>query len=75
VPIEDVLDAYIDFEGAVTLAWVLILIAYEFIGDRRIVPLVDSGIYLFAVRNGSPELYFCAVNPVAPVQVVVAHPL
>jgi len=75
VPIEDVLDAYIDFKSAVTLAWVLILIGYEFVGNRRIVPLVDSGIYLFAVWNGSPELDFCAVNPVASVQVVVAHPL
>jgi len=75
VPIKNVLDAYIDFEGAVTLAWVLILIGYELVGNRRIVPLVDIDIYLFAVWNGSPELNFCAVNPAAPVQVVVAHPL
>jgi hypothetical protein len=75
VPVENVLDAYVNFEGAVALTRVLIDIRHELIRNAGIVPLVNRGIYLVTVWNGPSELYFGAIDVVTPVQVVVAHPL
>jgi hypothetical protein len=75
VPVQDVLNTYIDLEGAVALTRILILIGHEFIRNRGIVPLMHSDIYLVTVWNGSSELYLAAVDVVTPVQVIIAHPL
>lgn len=74
-PIQDILDTNINLDGAVALAWKLILVGYKVLWDRPIMPFVSGALHFKVIRNRPTELDFRAVNKSTPEKIIIAHPL